>query len=362
MFSTYVKSIEFSTARTKEPSPESSDPLLGEDSEFRRAGHHITMLVTVLENLSHHGNRKVSLGVSDSFCYRIVDELPTIGTLPSRSTLLGHGYIKSYGIDNGLTSANPRGTMFAISQAAKITGYSLQRLSLTTVARPRTQINLITDDQANAFLIEGSNQFKSNLMLRYVVVEILRSRPLCIEGPCLTVEVQTGALSHLSLQGQTIALDDWTFARVGRTGSSLHNLPSVFFDNRYQTFTLKDLQLKSQDLTSLGSKITQRTFECLEISNMDVWVDKDVNDLGPTTFLKHFKRRSNIKNFRISNLTVNANFYVIHSGDRKLPQSLRLAADEIVAEGHDQVQNVFDDLIAQILAWCRAIGRDQFVP
>ncbi|KAG9753426.1 hypothetical protein KCU73_g5892, partial [Aureobasidium melanogenum] len=254
--------------------------------------------------------------------------------------------------------------MFAISQAAKVTGYSLQRLSLTTVAHPQTQTDLmilITDDQANAFLIEGSNQFKSNLMLRYVVVDMFESEPLYIEAPCLTVEVQTGASSHFSLQGQTIALDEWIFARLGRTGRSLEKLSSVFFDNRYQTFTLKDLQLKSQDLTSLCSKTTQRTFECLDISNVDVWVDEDVNDLGPTTFLNHFKRRSNIKNFRISNLTVNTNYYVVHSGDRKLPQPLKLAADEIVAEGHDQVQNVFDDLIAQILTWCAAIDRNQFV-
>ncbi|KAH0025642.1 hypothetical protein KCU78_g4658, partial [Aureobasidium melanogenum] len=364
MFSTYVKSIEFSTARTKEPSPESSDPLLGEDSEFRRAGNHVTMLVTVLENLSQHGNRKVSLGIFDSFYYHMVDGAPTIYNIETRSTLLGHGYIKSYGVENVLTSANPRGTMFAISQAAKVTGYSLQRLSLTTVAHPQTQTDLmilITDDQANAFLIEGSNQFKSNLMLRYVVVDMFESDPRYIEAPRLTVEIQTGASSHLSLQGQTIALDEWVFGRAVCTGSCLNDLPSVFFDNRYQTVTLEDLHLKSQDLTSLCSKTMQRTVECLEISNMDVWVCEDLNDLGRTTFLNHFKRRSNIKNFRISNLTVNTNYYVIHSGDRKLPQPLILAAGEIVAEGHDQVQNVFDDLIAQILTWCAAIDRDQFV-
>ncbi|KAG9658687.1 hypothetical protein KCU64_g4351, partial [Aureobasidium melanogenum] len=131
MFSTYVKSIEFSTARTKDPSPESSDPLLREDSEFRRAGHHVTMLVTVLENLSHHGNRKVSLGVFDRFYYRMVDELPTINSLPTQSTLLGHGYIKSYGVQNVLTCANPHGTEAGVrTKKAMCELFNLEKLGI----------------------------------------------------------------------------------------------------------------------------------------------------------------------------------------------------------------------------------------
>lgn len=352
MFSKYVKSMEFSTARPKYPSTGSPDSLHEEAREFRRAGRHITMLVTVLENLKHHGNHEVSLGVFDSSCYRMIDGIATI-----ESTLVGHGYIKSYGIGKVLESVDQHGTMLAISEAAKISGYSLQRLSMTTAVRSSTQTKLITNDQANAFLVEGSNQFKSNLMLRCIVAGKFESKFRHIEAACLTVEVQTGASSHLSLQGQTIALDQWLFSRVQRTGDLLQRLPPLFFDNRYRTFTLKDLQLKSQGLTPLYSGTMQQTLKCLELSNVDVWISQDVNDMGPVTFLNHLKRHSNIKNFRISNLTVNANFYVTQSGDRTTPQPLRLAADEIVAEGYDKVQSVFDDLIAQVKTWRGTISR-----
>lgn len=364
VFSKYVRCIEFSTACIESPSPLPDIPnsMHEEDSESGHPGRQIAMLVTVLENLKYHGNHSVSLGVFDNRCSYYENLLRAIDNIPTWRTTLGHGYIKnikSFHAREAPSELDLHQTMFAVREAARISEYSSQRLSFTTAVDSRTETDLITDDQENVFLIGGSNQFKSNLRLRYIVVGSFQSN---INAPCLTVEVQTGASSHLSLQGQNIALDHWIFARAARTGDLLHDLSSVFFDNRYKTFKLEDLQLNSQGLTSLCSRTMQQTFEYLEISNMDIWASRDPYDLGPITFLNHFKRHFSIKNFRISNLIVNANFYVTLESGTTIPQPLRLAVDLIVAEGHDQVQNVFDDLIAQILTWRETIARVQFVP
>ncbi|KAG9520827.1 hypothetical protein KCV07_g4023, partial [Aureobasidium melanogenum] len=356
MFSTCVKSIEFSTARTKYPSQGSPNPLLGEDSEFRRAGHHITMLVTVLENLSHRGNHKVSLGVFDSFWYSRGGILRPIDTASDYSGTLGHGYTKSYGLKNVLTHANPHGTMFSISEATKISGYSLQRLSMTTTLRSRTQDNLIRDS-FNVLLIKGSNQFKSNLTFKYVVIGTFTTYRLSMQNPCLTIEVQTGLSSHLSLQGQNCASDLRNSRRVTNVGAFLRDLPLAFTDTNYQKVTLRDLQIRRECVTWLSSRTTQQPFEDLELFNMVVGVnnDADVHEPLAVTFLKHFKTSYSIKVLRISNFVVVPDIVAARQNGSET-QPLRLAAEEIVAKGYNQVQGILDNLIAQIFSWYGSIG------
>ncbi|KAH0361743.1 hypothetical protein KCU65_g8533, partial [Aureobasidium melanogenum] len=364
VFSKYVKSIEISTACIKSPSnlPRTRNAVRQEDSESRQSGVQTAMLVTALKNLKHHGNHSVSLGVFDNHCSYDTNLLRAIDNIPTWDTTSGHGYIKSFGVRKVLPDVNLNQTMFAVREAARLSEYFSQRFSFTTAVKSRMETNLITDDQTDVFLIKGLNRFKSNLLLRYILVQSFSSNPGSVDAPCLTVEVQTGASSHLSLQGQTIALDKWIFARAAHTGRLIQDLPSIFFDNEYRTLIVKDMQLKNQGLQSLCSRTSQHTFECLEISNVDTWISKDLNDPGPITFLKHFRRRSNIEKFRISKLIVNANFYVFHEGDMTIPQPLILATDTIVAEGHDQVQSAFDHLITKILTWREAVTRGQPVP
>lgn len=275
-FGKHVKSIKLSTMHIKIPSgefglPDSLSESHDEAIKFRKSGKSVAMLTSALGNLQLHGNHKVSLGVFDNHRSRNYFALDPC----THAESLGHGYIKSYGPGEVLTDVDPCETMFAISEAAKNTRYSLQRLSITTNINTPTSNNLFIHDDAKVLLREGSNQFKSNLTLKHVVSDMFesRSKSLYVEAACLTVEVKTGESSHLSLQGQVIKLDQWKFARVRRTGESLLGLPSVFFDTRYETLTLKDLQLSSRGMTSLCSKTLQKTFKCLEISNMKASVN-----------------------------------------------------------------------------------------
>lgn len=359
MFSTYIKSIQFSTVCTESPSRWYSDFLLNEGDDFRRYGHHINMLTTALENLKHHGNYKVSLGVFDSLCKNQSSLLRATSKVPTYRAILGHGYVKSYGVSDVPTDADPDGAMFAIRQAATNSEYSLQKFSMTTSVNLFTQARLFVEDNAGLYVDEVSNQFKPNLTIKHVVVDMVPIKGrISIQAPCLTVEVQTSASSHLLLQGRTSELDELpssTSQIAFRVERFLCDLPLVFTDTRYKKLTLRNLQFNNHGVSWLCSTTKEQAFECLEVSNVDVCIYNDANDLGRSTFtfLNHFKRSGSIEKLKISNFVVDANFYVAH----RTSQPLRLATDEIVAEGYNQVQTVFDDLIAQISTWHGMISR-----
>lgn len=353
MFSKYVKSVEFSTARPEFPIPrppsESSNILEQEASGFPCYGSNTDKLVAAIENLKHHGNRKVSLGVFDSLCRRKNDLVRAIGDSPTWHSTLGHGYVKSYGAETVLVGAAPYRTMSVISRAAKISGYSLEHLSITTTNRSLTKTKLITRDLTR-LLKTKANQFKSELTFKYVVVKMVKTKKHHdIQRNCLTVEVQTDASSHLLLQGRPCRLDRRiSRTRIERCSLSLDALPAVFTETKYRNLTLKDLQLDCDGLRWLDQRTDQQTFECLNISNIATWMDGEHADreYSTLTFLNHFKTNYKIKKLMFMNFYVHASFGIT---------PLRLAAEEVVAEGYDQVQSVFDDLIAQTMVWLKSI-------
>ncbi|KAH0354451.1 hypothetical protein KCU81_g1514, partial [Aureobasidium melanogenum] len=355
MFSTCIKSIQFSTARNGIQSQESQSLLDEQNSEFCWAGHHITMLTTALVNLQSHGNHKVSLGVFDSLCEDTTDLLRAFNNVSPRLIILGHGYVKAYGVENVPAAADPKGTMLAVSEAAILSGYSLNRLSLTTADHSSSQTVLIKEDHACVLHVKGASCFKSDLTLKHVVKDVVRTKShLPVKVHCLSVEVQTGTVSHLSLQGQASEIDDRKLYRAAlRLGDLLRQLPPVFIKTEYRKLTLKDMLLIHQGLRILCLRTMKQNFECLEIRNVNVWIGRDVNDLRASafTFLNHFKKSFDIRHLKISNLIVHGGFRISH----QYPQPLTLASEEIIAEGYDQVQGAFDDLIAQTLAWQKSL-------
>ncbi|KAK6008258.1 hypothetical protein QM012_000161 [Aureobasidium pullulans] len=351
-FSKCVKSIEFSTARTKNPSnwrivPGIPNPLPGEDCEFRQNGTHINMLVTVLENLKHNANHKVSLGVFDSFNHRMLSESKQTEHVLTLSKLLGHGYVKSYGEKNVLTGTNPYGTMFAVSRATEISGYSLQRISITSTVSSRTESALTRDRQSNVLLQRGTNQFKPNLTFKLVLVSPSIMGHYSMQNPYLALEVQTSASSHLSLESQNSAPEFGPFQEFTDVGYYLSGLSLAFTETKYQKFTLKNLQIRLPAVTWLSSRMMKQPFEDLDFSGVILGVKYDANSHKSLaiTFLNHFKENHNIKTLRIANLVLVMDTLAARENDY---QSLRLGAREIVAEGRGQVQSVLKDLIAQI--------------
>ncbi|KAG9530543.1 hypothetical protein KCU93_g2668, partial [Aureobasidium melanogenum] len=341
IFAAHVKSIEFSTARTKNPSrwygwSKDPNPLDHEDIEFRQKGDQVGLLITVLQNLKLRGNDQVRLGVFDSICYDgISNIMPEDRISPS---IFGHGYMKSYGDEAVLLGADPYGTMFAISEAAKKADYSLQHLSITTPPKSPTQAQLMKDDRAKVFFIKGS--LKPNLTIAYTVLGTYDNEPR------FTVKVQTGSIKHLSLQGRAWSKAYLIHDRAKSTGQYLDPLNQIINDTKYQRLTLKDIQFECGGITLMRSWTMHQTFEDLDFSGVTVNLENDLDLDVPlaVTFLKHFKTRYSIKRLKICDFTVARGF-------DEDTETLVLAKEEIVAEGYYEVQEVFDNLIAQVMAW-----------
>lgn len=298
IFATHIRSIEFSTARINNPRRwigwPKSNPLHDEDIDFRRSGRQVAMLTTVLENLKRRKNHEVSLGVFDSICYHTIDKtLPQERIVPS---IFGHGYQKSYGVEAVPLKADPYGTMFAISQAAKNADYSLQHLTVTTPYNSPTQTELLETDDSQVLFVKDSNRFKPDLTFTNTVIGAYEN------SHRLTVKVQTGAINHLSLQGRAWSRVYLIHDRAKSTKQYLKPLSRLFTGTEFQKLTFKDMQFEYSGLASMHAKIMQQTFEDLELLDVAVNLENDVGLIEPlaVTFLKHYKRRYNIKSLKIS--------------------------------------------------------------
>ncbi|KAG9530523.1 hypothetical protein KCU93_g2685, partial [Aureobasidium melanogenum] len=335
-FGPCVKSIAFSTARLElnwyGPDRSQQGVLAKKIEKWHQTGEHVNMLANSLGHLKQHGRLDVFLGVFD--CLADPDGLSG-STIP---WIRGHGYAKIF--DRVPRVCDGRGTMLAISQAAKRSEYPLRRFSMLVPTHSHAFNEAVQRDKAQIFFADGSTHLKTDLSLKIVMYEFISALPL------LTSEIKTGTINHLSLTGILLPLDEWR-GRCEFIESAICNLCHFSKNTAWQAIVIKNLTFQYFAADLLLEWLFHQNLEYLELSKIildDAYGDSQDGNLA-ANFLNHFKMHCNVKNLKVSSLTW------VHKRGSEESRHLKLAEQQIVAEGQRQVQKVFDDLIAQVLAF-----------
>ncbi|KAH0375494.1 hypothetical protein KCU92_g10164, partial [Aureobasidium melanogenum] len=345
-FATHVKSIELSTARSTRTPPWSYQELsefslkMNEKGDYLRSGSHIRLLSQAMLNLKRHNRLEVVLGVFDSS--------RNTSVIQKINSPQGHGYLDAFG-GRSHTGIAPQSTMYAIAQAAKNANYPLSRLSMYARDCSHTIRDLLLSDRARVLYVDDydpeddeSYRVKSNRVESGLSLTIARHTRDSRE-PIMTTQVSTHSHSRLATEGKTMYLNPRQQRfHIARCLEGLNHLAN---GTSYHEVVLKNLALYWDGVDEILSWKFDETLELLELSEIVIGDDDLYLDTGEGHNAKKFLERFRDQGTKIKSLKI-SNFIATRDGDK-----LELAGEEVVAQGREEVQSTFNDMIARIENW-----------
>lgn len=349
-FGPTIKSIEFSTARTEDfPYHSIQDhsefklSINQKGNDFLRSGEHIEMLTEVFKHLKRHDRLDVVIGLFDCSTIASTKLKPQKYIIP---WIRGHGYLDAFG-EEGPRGTDPQSTMFAISRSAIASKYSLRHLSMRVPVDSHTVLDLTQSDRSRVLYNEDASEFnnwtdslKSGLSLR---IDFFDMDPARL---ALTVEVDTNINTRvkLRLEGKTVNENFRIQARIIR--HCLVRLPYLANGTESREVIIKGLTLDWWGVEKFQFDLDS-TVELLELSEMIIGdPNPEENEEHPALdfFRILISNATKLTTLKISYLKI-----VKWAGGEK--QTLDLAVEEVVAQGHDQVRNTYNSLMSQIENW-----------
>ncbi|TIA46698.1 hypothetical protein D6C77_10461 [Aureobasidium pullulans] len=326
-----VKTIVCGTARTIKPvmeyDEEEGEPIPTLSPEFERSEGHIAKLVTALNNLKHHRNLEVALGIHS-------DEAWTKG---NGFRLLG-GPITYDGY--AVKDFDASGTLGSLLEATSATMFPINKKCFRFLEELELD-RIIKNDTIFSSMFSAAGTFNTNTSIRLDFVQWSSSGPS-------SIMISMSDSNQLDLTNILLAGD--FSALLGSpyyTSSYIRVLKLALELTEFEYLTLTDMTIDTSDFQTVFAK-SEGSIKHLKLSNV-ITSESVPGEGDPTEVLCYLKDQLQLESLTLDRIEITKQI------DNGL-QSTNISIDHLIEgtkvfDGHTEVQEALEILISKANSW-----------
>ncbi|THX28970.1 hypothetical protein D6D12_04505 [Aureobasidium pullulans] len=327
-----VKTIVCGTARTIKPvmeydEEEEGEPIPTLSPEFERSEGHIAKLVTALNNLKHHGNLEVALGIHS-------DEAWTKG---NGFRLLG-GPITYDGY--AVKDFDASGTLGSLLEATSATMFPINKKCFRFLEELELD-RIIKNDTISSSMFSAAGTFNTNTSIRMDFIQGGTSGPSSI---------MIGISDSNQLDLTNVLLAGEISAVLGSpyyTSSYIRVLKLALDLTKFELLTLTDMTIDTSVFQTVFAK-SEGSIKHLKLSNV-ITSESAPGEGEPTEVLCYLKDQLQLESLTLDKIEITKQ---IDNGLQSTNISIdHLIEGEKVFDGHTEVQEALETLISRANSW-----------
>lgn len=327
-----VKTIVCGTARTIKPvmeydEEEEGEPIPTLSPEFERSEGHIAKLVTALNNLKHHGNLEVALGIHSDEAWTKGNGFRLLG-----GPITYDGYV--------VKDFDASGTLGSLLEATSATMFPINKKCFRFLEDLELD-RIIKNDTISSSMFSAAGTLNTDTSIRLDFVQWSSSGPS-------SIMISMSDSNQLDLTSILLAGD--FSALLGSpyyTSSYIRILELVLGLTEFERLTLTNMSISTSVFQTVFAK-SEGSIKHLKLS--DVITSESVPGEGePTEVLCYLKDQLKLESLTLNKIEITKQ---IDNGLQSTNISIdHLIEGEKVFDGHAEVQEALEILISRANSW-----------
>ncbi|THY80528.1 hypothetical protein D6C92_10603 [Aureobasidium pullulans] len=328
-----VKTIVCGTARTIKlvmeyvEEEEEGAPIPTLSPEFERSEGHIAKLVTALNNLKHHGNLEVALGIHSDEAWTKGNGFRLLGGL-----ITYDGYV--------VKDFDASGTLGSLLEATSATMFPINKKCFRFLEDLELD-RIIKNDTIFSSMFSAAGTFNTNTSIRLDFVQGSSSEPS-------SIMIGISDSNQLDLTNILLAGEIWAFLGSPYWTSSYIRVLKLALDlTKFEHLTLTDMAISTSVFQTVFTD-SEGSIKHLKLSN--VITSESVPGQGdPTEVLCYLKDQLQLESLTLNKIEITKQM------DNGL-QSTNISIDHLIKgtkvfDGHTEVQEALEILISRANSW-----------